>query len=231
VSVENVNIAKSVGRGGVNVEEDVRKIQTLLNEQMPVPLRPLEVNGKCGTETIIAIEEFQRRVLKQARPDGKVDPQGKTMAALSPVALERSPEVLVPYLQDHGLYVKTSGSKNLFATPGALASLKTAARKLKEQYDANLGIVELSKEAGGNLPPHKSHRRGIDADIRPLRKDKKNLPVSMTELQYSRDLTRALVGYLLEDPNVSLILFADKQIDGITYDKHHHDHLHVRFKE
>jgi hypothetical protein len=105
------------------------------------------------------------------------------------------------------------------------------ARKVAENLGANLGIIDLSLEAGGRHPPHSSHRRGIDVDIRPLRKDKKNEGVEITDAAYSREMTKAMVGYLRADPNVQLILFNDTQIPGVTWEKDHHHHLHVRFKE
>jgi hypothetical protein len=229
--MENVNITASVGRGGRNLRDDVLKIQKLLNEHMPVPLQLLVEDGLCGGSTITAIEEFQRRALHMKRPDGKVDPQGSTMAALSPVALARSPEVLVPYRDGFGLYVKSTGSSSLFATPKTLASIQTLARKVAERLDVSLGIVDMSYEAGGKHPDHSSHRRGIDVDIRPLRKDKKDEPVTISDPQYSRELTKSLVGYAYEDPNVQFILFNDTQIPRVQYAKNHHHHLHIRFRE
>lgn len=229
--MENINITAAVGRGGKNLPDDVRKIQNLLNEHILVPLQPIVVDGSCGPMTIAAIEEFQRRAMKMSRPDGKVDPQGKTMAALSPVALARTPEVLVPYREGQGLYVKMSGSNSLFGTPKTLASIQSLARRVAEKLGANLGIVDLSYEGGGAHPDHTSHRRGVDVDIRPLRKDKKNEGVKISDSAYSREFTKAMVGYLKEDPNLQLILFNDTQIQGVTVAAGHDNHLHVRFKE
>ena len=228
--MENVNIAAPVGRGGSNLPDDVRKIQTLLNEHTLVPTIPLVVSGVCDSLTIAAIEEFQRRALKMTRPDGKVTPQGATMAALSPVALRRSSEVLVPYREGHGLYVKSSGSNSLYGTPQTLASIETLARKVAEALDRNLGIVDLSYQGGGKHPKHTSHRRGVDVDIRPLRTDTKNEGVTITAAAYSRELTKAMVSFARADPNLQLILFSDTQIPGVTWALNHHDHLHLRFK-
>jgi putative chitinase len=77
-------IAKSVGRNAVNQHDDVKTVQILLNLNMyRLPnLQPLTVDGGAGKNTIAAIEEFQFRVLETAKPDGKVDPGGKTLAAL-----------------------------------------------------------------------------------------------------------------------------------------------------
>ena len=66
-------IQGSVGRGGANSAADVSAVQTALG---------LNADGKCGPQTIRAIEEFQKQS-GQARPDGRVDPGGATERALA----------------------------------------------------------------------------------------------------------------------------------------------------
>jgi uncharacterized protein (TIGR02594 family) len=77
-------ILQSVGRGGVNLRADVELVQALINAKIAQlrPLRPLRVDGQVGARTIAAIEEFQRRVVGTDSPDGRVDRQGRTIAAL-----------------------------------------------------------------------------------------------------------------------------------------------------
>src|SRR5947207_4554315 len=77
-------ITASVGQHGQNHREDVRTVQLLLNLNLGslVPLAPLEVDGGCGSGTLTAITEFQRRVQKLLQPDGRVDANGGTLAAL-----------------------------------------------------------------------------------------------------------------------------------------------------
>jgi hypothetical protein len=53
---------------------------------MLTPLRPLTVTGVADGATIGAIEEFQRRVMKATRPDGRIDPNGRTFALLDGTA-------------------------------------------------------------------------------------------------------------------------------------------------
>jgi Putative peptidoglycan binding domain len=86
-------ILKSVGSGGINRPEDVRTVQELINnnlKKMP-SVRPLEVDGRIGSLTIAAIEEFQRRVVGMPLPDGRVDPGGRTLAALNLASPSASP--------------------------------------------------------------------------------------------------------------------------------------------
>jgi hypothetical protein len=76
-------ISSSVGRGGMNLKSDVLLVQQLINSHLPIPLRPLKVDGNCGVFTIGAIEEIQRRNLNMNAPDGKVDPNGATFRFLA----------------------------------------------------------------------------------------------------------------------------------------------------
>jgi hypothetical protein len=78
-------IRHSVGRGGTNRPDDVAVVQTLLNAVIDqlVPLRSLSASGRCDPTTVAAITEFQRRVVGLIHPDGRVDPGGRTLAALN----------------------------------------------------------------------------------------------------------------------------------------------------
>jgi hypothetical protein len=79
------NISASVGKGGINRRQDVITVQTLINNHIRsiAPIPAFTVNGVADLKTIAAIEEFQRKVVKLARPDGRVDPNGRTLAALN----------------------------------------------------------------------------------------------------------------------------------------------------
>ena len=77
----------SVGRNGKNHYRDVKKIQVLLNRQYFNNGRrfknmPLKVNGRCGSETIAAIEYFQTRVCHIPKPNLRVDPYSPTFRRL-----------------------------------------------------------------------------------------------------------------------------------------------------
>jgi hypothetical protein len=71
-------IGAAVGRGGKNLEEDVKAVQIALNRRADAGLK---VDGRCGGDTIEAIVAFQR-ALGQSRPDGRVEPRRGTARAL-----------------------------------------------------------------------------------------------------------------------------------------------------
>ena len=75
-------IGASVGLGGTNRPDDVRTIQRLLNQFSMPPLRALDVDGYCGQHTIDTIKHFQSSKVGMAKPDGRVDPGGRTLRML-----------------------------------------------------------------------------------------------------------------------------------------------------
>ena len=76
-------IEDSVGAGGMNRASDVRIVQQLLNQHMlALGLPLLVVDNHAGNNTIKGIRAYQRRVVGLARPDGRVDPGGRTWRLL-----------------------------------------------------------------------------------------------------------------------------------------------------
>jgi peptidoglycan hydrolase-like protein with peptidoglycan-binding domain len=82
-------IQGSVGQNGDNLERDVRVVQQLLNRQDLAPLKRISEDGRVGSLTVEAIRHFQTRYLGMNSPDGRVDPDGKTMRKLSSGTTER----------------------------------------------------------------------------------------------------------------------------------------------
>jgi hypothetical protein len=79
----NINIVSSVGRNGTNLFGDVTVVQQLMNLSMPILLRPIDVDGLCGTATIAAIERVERHHLLMTRPTGKLEPDDPTFNFLT----------------------------------------------------------------------------------------------------------------------------------------------------
>jgi len=79
-----IQIQASVGRNGANHFRDVATVQTLLNDcrHLLGSVPDVDPDGRVGDDTIFAIEEFQRRVVRISTPDGRVDPGGRTLRAL-----------------------------------------------------------------------------------------------------------------------------------------------------
>ena len=79
-----ISLQDSVGKGGKDVEADVRLVQALLNnvpEAQGGPGPKLNVDGRVGPLTIGAITRFQRASGRKV-VDGRIDPLGPTIVAL-----------------------------------------------------------------------------------------------------------------------------------------------------
>lgn len=74
-------ISASVGEGGANREADVRLVQQLLSG---AGFDTKGIDGDYGTNTRNAIIAFQKTFL--SKPDGRIDPGGKSLARLEQAA-------------------------------------------------------------------------------------------------------------------------------------------------
>lgn len=151
-------ISRAVGRGVTNPNKsDVLLVQQLLNQHRRPPLRPIDEDGKTGPDTIAAIEDFQRRVVKMTKPDGRVDPGGTTLKALSgqplgsPVApaapSPASPASASPKTLNEGLAL--NGITNSVAQANANAVLKALKDNgiTSKRAQANI-LAQVNAECG-----------------------------------------------------------------------------------
>lgn len=74
-----VLLSQPVGRGAPNLRADVLAVQHLLLARGFA--RVGDADGRCGPNTIAAIEDFQSGFMR--RPDGRIDPGGRSWAHLS----------------------------------------------------------------------------------------------------------------------------------------------------
>jgi len=225
-------IGASVGKNGVNNHDDVLVVQTLLNKTSHVleSIGRVPEDGNLDESTQRAIIAFQHDLVRIASPDGRVDPHGRTFRILT----GDSPHgATVAFVQlpgtGQGYYLYSNQDKQ-WGTPSAIQSIRNLAENLRNA-EITIGIGDISFANGARMPPHASHRRGIDVDIRPQRTDGEARAVYIGDPAYSRDNTRKIVEALHRDENLSFIFFNDKKIDGVRFWEGHDNHLHVRFKQ
>jgi tetratricopeptide (TPR) repeat protein len=73
-------------------------------------------------------------------------------------------------------------------------------------------VGTISKKGGGPLPRYITHRNGREFDIRPMRNDGLNQPVTITDPNYSYSLTKELVLLIREICPDVLIFFNDEKL-------------------
>ena len=94
-------ISGSVGSGGKNNKQDTLAVQQRLNDLMHPPRVSLAVDGVVGPKTIRMIRDFQKGAAGFKYGDGRVDPNGKTLAAMNDPASEgRWAKMSIPPVQD-----------------------------------------------------------------------------------------------------------------------------------
>ncbi len=77
-------ITTAVGSGVTQSSPvDIRIVQQLLNKHRQPPLRFIDETGVINADTIDAIKWFQSTVMRQSHPDGRVDPNGRTIKRLA----------------------------------------------------------------------------------------------------------------------------------------------------
>jgi hypothetical protein len=154
---------------------EVLLVQRLLNKHRAPPLRPIVEDGREGPETKAAIEEFQRRVVKMAVPDGRVDPGGRTFQALSAVDAPGRPSTPVTVVFHHqsklptgvtglaGTDIKTTASRyeSLVSVTGGLSgkfkgsiypdNMNIKGRLKDGSYEIYLGFHKQGTPAPGDL--------------------------------------------------------------------------------
>ena len=94
-------------------------------------------------------------------------------------------------------------------------------------------IGQISLRGGGPMPPHLSHRLGVDVDVRPMRKDGNNQSIVITDPQYDRAMTTALIDLWWRNAPVQLILFNDTTVIAAGLSRPspgHGNHFHVRLR-
>ncbi len=223
-------LSASVGQGGRNVHDDVQLVQKLLNKNAHLAdLGDVPEDGNLDDRTQQAILTFQKRIVRLAAPDGRVDPRGRTWNILLGEQPHAATEAFSQFTRGEGCYPYENPDR-MWGTPATLASIHRLGEALVPQ-GILIGVGDISFAHGGRMPPHASHRRGCDADLRPQRDDGQQAPVTFTDSHYSRARTQLIVDQAHRDPNLVLIFFNDGDIDGVRPWEGHNNHLHLRFKE
>lgn len=87
----HAEITAPVGRDGENRPHDVRIVQQLINDHRPPDIRRLAVDGVSGPLTVAAIIACQTSIARLSHPDGRIDPQGRTLRGLNSIEAATHP--------------------------------------------------------------------------------------------------------------------------------------------
>ena len=200
-------------------------VQRLLREKRGSAL-PLD--GTYGATTRSAVVAFQKHMGIVA--SGNVD--GATWRAL--IWHFELPRFSAALLCDYSV---GNGTAN-WGTASTTAWIEAAGAAMVAAGYGRVAVGDVGLEHGGNIVGHESHERGLDADLRPMRKanDQCAWGTNWRLSSYDRSATRALIKAIrsIAPKHVKLIYFNDPVLigEGLTRPlAGHDDHLHVRFCE
>lgn len=203
----------------------VRALQQQLREKRAASI-PLD--GIYGTTTRAAVIAVQRHM--SLAQTGSVN--ATTWRALAW-------HFELPRFSAAGLcdYSTGNGLAN-WGTAETISTLEASGAAMVAAGYGRVGIGDVSFEHGGNIPDHVTHEIGLDADLRPMRRDNGQCAAGTrwNLTTYDRAATRALVKAIraATQGHIKLVYFNDPVLirEGLTrYFASHDDHLHLRICE
>jgi Putative peptidoglycan binding domain/Penicillin-insensitive murein endopeptidase len=212
-----VALVPTIRRGRTGPE--VRALQSLLVAKRGANVT---VNGHFGFRTLKAVKSFQRHM--GIGVDGIVG--RTTWRNLLWHFQKNTPTAGVcPYSND-----------GRWGTAGTIRHVRGAGARFRTGGRGRMAVGHISREHGGFLSPHVSHRVGLDVDIRPARRDGDQCRLGTTwqSSSYARHSTRLMIEAIRRaaPQRVEVILFNDPALvqKGLTeHVSGHDDHLHVRY--
>ena len=135
--------------------------------------------------------------------------------------------------EDSGYYVYgTPGSGAYqYAHPSMMSVIMFVEREWAAIDKRKFGVGNISLAGGPKNGDHSSHIDGMQADVRALRKDGLQLPVTWHQEQYDKEATGKLIGLFFSHPLIKKVLFNDvRAYPGVRAWTHHDDHFHVEVR-
>jgi murein endopeptidase len=155
---------------------------------------------------------------------------------LRPVEDSRSFFMLPQSPMDSGYYTygKLDGKPDKGAYQYAHPLMMTAILRVGLEWQAidkrRFGVGNISLPGGRKNKDHKSHMDGLQVDIRPLRKDGLEEPVTWMDAQYDQAGTAKLIELFRTFAPVDRVFFNAHGIPFVMPLKGHDDHFHVELR-
>jgi penicillin-insensitive murein DD-endopeptidase len=133
--------------------------------------------------------------------------------------------------EDAGFYVYGTPprGRGQYAHPAMMTMILFVEREWAAIDRRKFGVGNISQENGPAYEKHKSHRNGLQVDIRPIRKDGRHEQVFWYQVDdYDREATGKLIALFHAYTGVHKILYNDKHASPfVTHFKNHDHHFHV----
>lgn len=134
--------------------------------------------------------------------------------------------------EDAGYYVY--GTPRQGGGQYAHSAMMTAILRVEREWQAidnrKFGVGNISLAGGLPYAKHSTHRSGLEVDIRPLREDGAEVPVTWFQAAYDRDATAKLIELFRTFAPVVFVYFNDTKIPYVTHLADHDNHFHVKLR-
>jgi murein endopeptidase len=150
--------------------------------------------------------------------------------------LPQAPEDAGYYVYGNVHNVPGTGHLAQYAHPNLLTMIFHVEREWQAICDRKFGIGNISIDGGFAYDKHQTHKKGIEMDCRPVRKDHMTGQGARCTYQdnvYDREATINLIRLFLEHPWVKIVYFNDDKVQKalgparVTTVAGHNDHFHV----
>ena len=138
--------------------------------------------------------------------------------------------------EDSGYYVygkidgKPSHGAFQYAPPSMMSVILRVAREWQAIDHRKFGVGDISLAGGPANKDHKSHKTGLEVDVRPLRKDGRQVAVTWSQIEYDKEATAKLIDLFRTYAPVALIYFNGPDIPFVTKMIKHDNHFHVKLR-
>lgn len=212
----SLHITTGVGKGGKN---DVMAVQYLLKHKWD---SSIEVDGQYGPHTTSAVKAFQKWAglsQKTYLSDGDWS------------------RLLGKFERPNSRWCDYRGGEGYnWGSATMVGAMEEFARGWSTSTYGKPSYGRLSRHAGGQLSPHKSHRVGLDLDAAAFNTSKSQCTTTVTyrDSRYDRSATRLFIKRMRATGQVRRVLFNDPVLinEGLSvYSSGHDDHVHFMFYE
>jgi murein endopeptidase len=137
---------------------------------------------------------------------------------------------------DSGYYVygdlhkKPAKGAYQYAHPAMMTAILRVALEWQARDPRRIGIGDISLANGPKTPDHRSHRDGLQVDVRALRKDGREAPVRWYEPEYGLEATIKLLELFRAYAPVTKVLFNDRRVPFTKIWPDHDNHMHIKLR-
>lgn len=125
------------------------------------------------------------------------------------------------------VYGTPENGASQYANPRLMTIILFVEREWQLIDNRQFGVGNISLAGGVKHKDHSSHMKGLEVDVRPVRKDGFHQGVRYFDPEYDRTATEKLINIFRNyAPGKMTIYFNDNRIPGVKHRDKHDNHFH-----